>query len=479
MDTNESKTSESKTVTFSTDYSLGPQISYIPDTINTVTSLTQQISHDPGTISATQGSNPPISHVSDSFSYTTQPGLFGDVHTEPLAASTPANTKELSTWFPLLDDGSNESYLSEGPLESACSSFSLEPLRLHTPPLSQSCMLQRNTSQARRVDNGFSSSLLLPGSLSAQQAPDSMYHQTIEHTAIPNTALLTQTQPTQDSCIYMGTSISAPYSEGSFNLIAEESPNNLLQISNQLHQQLNYVHTELQKIASLQQQQQMLTQKQLLILPREQYGSYTDLSHSAQIPTTETVTNKALVSNKLTQNAQLHSIRPFSPSLQRHNTDAKIKEPQMQHPFNQTTATYSQVQSLETPRLPTFMQSFSTQTQNYMQPCSTQTTLPFTQSYGTQTSEHGQLPSMSVPFDTSTRQTSFAQAMHNNVGSNKLVGTQMGTITNNAKTKPYLWPAGECTSCYAYMDCANSCQSISNNNHSNRSSTSHGIYTTK
>ena len=267
MDTNESKTSESKTVTFSTDYSLGPQISYIPDTINTATSLAQQISHDPGTISATQGSNPPISHVSDSFSYTTQPRLFGDVHTEPLAASTPANTKELSTWFPLLDDGSNESYLSEGPLESACSSFSLEPLRLHTPPLSQSCMLQRNTSQARRVDNGFSSSLLLPGSLSAQQAPDSMYHQTIEHTAIPNTALLTQTQPTQDSGIYMGTSLSAPYSQGSFNLIAEESPNNLLQISNHLHQQLNYVHTELQKIASLQQQQQMLTQKQLLILP--------------------------------------------------------------------------------------------------------------------------------------------------------------------------------------------------------------------
>ena len=30
-----------------------------------------------------------------------------------------------------------------------------------------------------------------------------------------------------------------------------------------------------------------------------------------------------------------------------------------------------------------------------------------------------------MPFDTSTQQTSFAQAMHNNVGSNKLVGTQM------------------------------------------------------
>ena len=67
LDTNESKASESKTVTFSTDYSLSPQISYIPDTMNTVPILAQQISHDPGTISATQGLNPPISLVSDSF----------------------------------------------------------------------------------------------------------------------------------------------------------------------------------------------------------------------------------------------------------------------------------------------------------------------------------------------------------------------------------------------------------------------------
>ena len=247
-------------------------------------------------------------------------------------------------------------------------------------------MLQRNISQAGQVDNGLSSSLLLPGSLSAQQAPDSMYHQTSEHAAIQNTALSTQIRPTQDSGTHMGTSISVPYSQGSFNLTVEESPDNLLQTSNQLHQQLNYVHTELQTIASLQQQQQMLTQKQLPILPPDQYGSYTDLSYSAHISTTEAVTNKAVESNKLTQNAQLHSIPPFIPSLQGHITDAKIKDQQMQHPFNQTTATYSQVQSWETPSLPTIMQSFSTQTQNYMQSCSTQTTLPSTQSYGTQIS---------------------------------------------------------------------------------------------
>ena len=50
----------------------------------------------------------------------------------------------------------------------------------------------------------------------------------------------------------------------------------------------------------------------------------------------------------------------------------------MQCSFNQTPATFSQVQS---PQSPTIAQSFSTQTQTYMKPCSTQTILASTHQY--------------------------------------------------------------------------------------------------
>ena len=52
---------------------------------------------------------------------------FRDVQTKPLAASTPANAKEQPQWRPIALNESNDSYLSEGPLESTYSSLSLEP----------------------------------------------------------------------------------------------------------------------------------------------------------------------------------------------------------------------------------------------------------------------------------------------------------------------------------------------------------------
>ena len=77
-----------------------------------------------------------------------------------------------------------------------------------------------------------------------------------------------------------------------------------LKLSNQLQQQLHYVHTELQKIAQLKLKQQMLTREQLLLLPHEHYGSYTDFSRSAQIPTTIDPTNKTCISNRFVHTAQ-------------------------------------------------------------------------------------------------------------------------------------------------------------------------------
>ena len=121
----------------------------------------------------------------------------------------------------------------------------------------------------------------------------------------------------------------------------------------------------------------------------------------------------------------------------------------MQCSFNQTPATFSQVQS---PQSPTIAQSFSTQTQTYMKPCSTQTILASTQNYGTPISEHGKLPLLQVPVDASTRQTSFIQVMHKNIGTYR----DAGTISNNTKAGPYLWPPGECTSCNAFMEFTNS-----------------------
>ena len=303
---------KNKTVTFSTDYSLGPQICHYPDTIGTAPSPDPQIRHSLDTTSVTHGSNSQISHVpetpefrhmpSGSFSYQTPPQPFRDVQTDPLAASTPANTNEQPQWHPLSLDESNESYFSEGPLESTYSSLSLEPLWVHTQSPPQMC-----TPLAGQIDNVFNSSLLLPGSLRQQQVsyPNALYNQTSPHLAseqanIQNTALMQNSQPTQDSGIHMGTPVEASFSQGTFNHTVADSSDSL----QQLQQQLHYVHTELHKIAKLQLQQQILTREQLLILPPEHYGSYTDISRSTQIPTTVDVTNKAVISSRPTHTAK-------------------------------------------------------------------------------------------------------------------------------------------------------------------------------
>ena len=54
---------KSKTVSFSTDYNLGPQTCHYPDTIDTAPSPDPHIGHAPDTTTAAQGSNSQISHV--------------------------------------------------------------------------------------------------------------------------------------------------------------------------------------------------------------------------------------------------------------------------------------------------------------------------------------------------------------------------------------------------------------------------------
>ena len=444
MDTN-----KCKSVTFSTDYNLGPQICHVPETPSTTPSPNPQINQAPSTYNTTQGSDSRVSFVPetplfgsmssvDTSSYQRQSQLSGTVHNEPLAASTPAATKGQSPWFPPQVDGLNESYLSEGPLESTYSSLSLEPLRVHTQSPSQDPMQHTNIPMPGQTENGFYSSLLLPGSLSANLSPDSMYYQTSERTPSQNTALLKHSQNTHDSGIQIGTSTEAPYSQASLNLSIAESSQNLQQISNELQQQLQFVHTELQKIAYLQQQQQMLTTEQLLILPPIHYGSFADIRNPDQVIASASSADNPVMTSMTTDPDQLPPDRLYSPSLQEYASDTKIRQPQIQSPSIQHTAVFSQRQRSENPQWSTNVRNFSTQTQTCMQPCATQTLLPVKQSYGTQTPDHTQQPSADTFLYTDNRKSSAIQAKHNNMDSRRSGLVNVGIQTQRLANPVYV-----------------------------------------
>ena len=444
MDTN-----KCKSVTFSTDYNLGPQICHVPETPSTTPSPDPQINQAPSTYNTTQGSDSRVSFVPetplfgpmssvDTSSYHWQSQLSGTVHNEPLAASTPAATKGQSPWFPPQVDGLNESYLSEGPLESTYSSLSLEPLRVHTQSPPQDPMQHTNIPMPGQTENGFYSSLLLPGSLSANQSPDSMYYQTSERTPSQNTALLKHSQNTHDSGIQIGTPTEAPYSQASLNLSIAESSQNFQQISNELQQQLQFVHTELQKIANLQQQQQMLTTEQLLILPPIHYGSFTDIRNPDQVIAPASSADNPVMTSMTTDPDQLPPDRLYSPSLQEYASDTKIRQPQIQSPSIQHTAVFSQRQRSENPRWSTNVRNFSTQTQTCMQPCATQTLLPVKQSYGTQTPDHTQQPSADTFLYTDNRKSSAIQAKYNNMDSRRSGLVNVGIQTQRLANPVYV-----------------------------------------